>query len=72
MHSSIYSTKSTDQDGSAYALLRNRSAYIAMSAATVGKLPAHPPVPREKALVPIDDDYGREMAEAFAFRYLES
>lgn len=47
----IFAVKRSEIDESAYALLRNRDAYVAMSAATVGRLPAHPPVPREKSLV---------------------
>lgn len=94
MNPAIYAQKSADLDGFALAAFRNRDAAFAMSAATVGKLAAHPPVPRCKSLVPstvaghsvpLTDagsppvcpaatftDYGHEMAEAFAFRYLES
>ena len=49
----VYSEKSVEIDESVYALLRNRDAYVAMSAATVGRLPMHPPVPREKSLVAV-------------------
>lgn len=31
----------------------NRERYFAQSAATVNRLPAHPPVPRARALVPV-------------------
>lgn len=31
----------------------NRDMAFAMSAATVGKLAAHPPVPRSKAMIPV-------------------
>lgn len=55
MHSAIYAVKHGDMDGSAYAVLRNRENYFAQSAATVNRLPAHPPVPKEKALVPIKE-----------------
>ena len=47
----VYAEKVSWLDESAFALLRNRHLYIAQSAATVGRLPAHPPVPREKSLV---------------------
>lgn len=53
MHSAIYAVKHGDMDGSAYAVLRNRDCYFAQSAATVNRLPAHPPVPRARALVPV-------------------
>lgn len=49
----IFSTKSAPIDGSALAVFRNRSRYIEQSAATVGRLPMTPPVPRNRSLVPL-------------------
>lgn len=53
MHSAIFCTKAADLDEGAYAVLRNRELYIAASAATVGRMAAHPPVPRSKAMIPV-------------------
>jgi hypothetical protein len=49
----IYCTKAAELDEAAYAVLRNRELYIAASAATVGRMAAHPPVPRSKAMIPV-------------------
>lgn len=48
----IFDEKKVSIDEAVYALLRNRDRYVEMSAATVGKLPAHPPVPVNRSLVP--------------------
>jgi hypothetical protein len=50
-----------------------------MSAATVGKLKMHPPVPREKALVVVEGpapdsflpsfDYDEDVSDAYSFKY---
>lgn len=53
MNPAIYCTKSAEFDEGAYAVLRNRELYIAASAATVGRMAAHPPVPRSKAMIPV-------------------
>ncbi len=53
MHSAIYCTKAAELDEAAYAVLRNRELYIAASAATVGRMAAHPPVPRSKSMIPV-------------------
>jgi hypothetical protein len=55
----------------------NRERAFAMSAATVGKLKMHPPVPRERALVVIQEpehsspgwDYDEELAYGFDLKY---
>lgn len=75
----IFAVKRSEIDESAYALLRNRDAYVAMSAATVGRLPMTPPVPREKSLVPIqspggesflpDFGYDEELAAGYELKY---
>lgn len=49
----IYSTKSAKIDGAAFAVLRNRDFAFELSRNTVGRLPAHPPVPRDHSLVPM-------------------
>lgn len=43
--------QSCEVDGRILALLTNRETYILQSRETVGKLPAHPPVPRNRSLV---------------------
>lgn len=53
MNPAIYCTKTAEFDEGAYAVLRNRELYIAASAATIGRMAAHPPVPRSKAMIPV-------------------
>lgn len=50
----VYRENVAKIDGRALAVLSNRQRYIEQSAATVGKLPAHPPVPASKSLVPVE------------------
>lgn len=60
-HSAIYSTKAADLDQSAIALLCNRDRYILQSRETVGKLAAHPPVPRSKSMIPVSTVAGHSV-----------
>lgn len=49
----VYDEKIVEVDESVMKLLVNRDRYIAQSEATRNRLPAHPPVPASKALVPV-------------------
>lgn len=60
----VFAEKQAEIDEQAFALLRNRDRYIALSAATIGRLPAHPSVPRSKALVPCPSPAVTPLAES--------